>query len=120
MPDEVEPSVAIDEAHEDFVQHIESGSGRLRVLSTLTLVVSVLLLASYASQLLYPFVTGQTTVAVNLLDPTLLVFEGLIVALTLAWLYVGAVDYRFSTRLGRKVREARAKERDIEKQIART
>jgi uncharacterized membrane protein (DUF485 family) len=118
LPDSaVEPTVAIDEAHEDFAQHIETGSGRIRTLSVLTLVVSVLLLASYFSQLLLPFVTGQRTVTVNLVDPSLLVFEVLIIMLTLAWLYVGAVNYLFSTRLGRQVKEARAKEREIEKRI---
>jgi hypothetical protein len=118
LSEKPEPTIIIDEAHEDFAQHIEAGSRRIRVLSILTLVVSVLLLASYASQILLPFVTGQTTVTVNLVDPSLLVFEGLLVVLTLAWLYVGAINYLFSTRLGRQVKEARAKEREIEKKIA--
>jgi len=118
LSEKPEPAVIIDEAHEDFAQHIEVGSGRIRLLSVLTLVVSVLLLASYFSQLLLPFVTGQTTVTVNLVDPTLLVFEALIIILTLAWLYVGAVNYIFSTRLGRQVREARSKEAELEKRLA--
>jgi flagellar biosynthesis protein FliP len=117
LSEKPEPAIIIDEAHEDFAQHIESGSGRIRMLSVLTLIVSVLLLASYFSQLLLPFVTGQTTVTVNLVDPSLLVFEGLIIILTFAWLYVGAVNYLFSTRLGRQVKQARAKEEEIEKRI---
>ena len=117
MSDKAESAVIIDEAHEDFAQHIEAGSGRIRLLSVLTLVVAVLLLASYFSQLLLPFVTGQTTVTVNLVDPALLVFEGLIILLTFAWLYVGAVNYLFSTRLGRQVKEARSREQEIEKQM---
>ncbi len=117
MSDKPDSAVIIDEAHEDFAQHIEAGSGRIRLLSILTLIVSVLLLASYFSQLLLPLVTGQTTVTVNLVDPTLLVFEGLIIVLTFAWLYVGAVNYLFSTRLRRQVWEARAKEKEIEKRI---
>lgn len=87
------------------------------MLSIVTLVVSVLLLASYFSQLLLPFATGKTTVTVNLVDPSLLVFEGLIIVLTLVWLYMGAVNYLFSTRMRRQVREARAKEREIEKRM---
>jgi hypothetical protein len=117
LSDKPESAIVIDEAHEDFAQHIEAGSGRIRMLSILTLIVSVLLLASYFSQLLLPFVTGQTTVTVNLVDPSLLVFEGLLIALTFAWLYVGAVNYLFSTRLGRQVKQARAKEEEIEKRI---
>lgn len=118
MSDKPEPTVVIDEAHEDFAQHIEAGSRRIRLLSVLTLIVSVLLLASYASQLLLPFVTGQTTVTVNLVDPSLLAFEGLLVILTLAWLYVGAINYLFSTKLGRQVKQARAKEQEIERKMA--
>ena len=117
MSEKAEPAIIIDEAHEDFAQHIEAGSARIRTLSLLTLVVSVLLLASYFSQLLLPFATGQTTVTVNLVDPSLLVFEGLIIVLTFAWLYVGAVNYLFSTRMRRQVREARAEERVIEKRM---
>jgi hypothetical protein len=117
LSDKPESAIVIDEAHEDFAQHIETGSGRIRLLSILTLIVSVLLLASYFSQLLLPFATGQTTVTVNLVDPSLLVFEGLIIVLTFAWLYVGAVNYLFSTRLGRQVRDARTREREIEKRM---
>jgi len=119
LPDKAESAVIIDESHEEFAQHIETGSGRIRLLSVLTLIVSVLLLASYFSQLLLPFVTGQTTVTVNLVDPTLLVFEGLIIVLTFAWLYVGAVNYLFSTPIRKQVKEARAKEHEIEKRITR-
>lgn len=118
MSEKPEPTVVIDEAHEDFAQHIEAGSGRIRTLSILTLVVSVLLFASYASQLILPFVTGQTTVTVNLVDPPLLVFEGLLVVLTLAWLYVGAINYLFSTRLSRQVKEAREREVEIERKLS--
>jgi len=118
LSEKPEPTVVIDEAHEDFAQHIEAGSRRIRLLSILTLVVSVLLLASYASQLILPFATGQTTVTVNLLDPSLLVFEGLLVLLTLAWLYVGAINYLFSTRMSRQVKEAREREADIERKLS--
>ena len=117
MSEKPEPTVLVDEAHEDFVQHIEAGSSRIRLLSVLTLVVSVLLLAAYASQLLLPFVTGQTIVTVNLVDPTLLASEVLILLLTVAWLYVGAINYLFSTRLSRQVKEARTREQELEKRI---
>lgn len=114
---EPESSIVIDEAHEDFAQHIEAGSARIRTLSILTLVISVLLLASYFSQILEPFVTGTREVTVDLADPSLLVFEGLLVLLTLAWLYVGAVNYLFSTRLSRRVKAARAREQEMERRI---
>ena len=106
--------VAILDAHEDFVQHIESGQSRIRSLSIITIAVAFLLLASYFYQILTPFTTKTTTVTVNLLDPTLLGLEAVLILITFAWLYVGVVNYLFASRLGRQIKEARAKEREIE------
>ena len=92
---------------------------RLKLLSTVTLVVAVLLLASYASQVILPFATGQTTVTVNLLDPSLLVFEVLLILLTVAWVYVGAVNLLWARRLGGRIKKVRAEEAKILKQIRR-
>ena len=109
--------VAILDAHEEFVQHIESGQGRIRVLSITTIAVAFLLLASYFDQLLTPFATGTKTVTVNLLDPTLLALEVVLILVTFAWLYVGVVNYLFSSRLGRQIKEARAREKEIEGRV---
>ncbi len=109
-----EPSVEIIEAHGSFVQHIEVGSARMKTLSVITIVVAFLLLASYFYQVVTPFATGTSVVTVNLLDPTLLAFEAVLIVVTFAWLYVGVVNYLFASRLGRQVREARAKEKAIE------
>ncbi len=109
--------VAILDAHEEFVQHIESGQARIRVLSIITIVVAFLLLASYFDQLLTPFTTGTKTVTVNLLDPTLLALEVVLIAVTFAWLYVGVVNYLFASRLGRQIREARSREREMERRV---
>lgn len=106
--------VAILDAHEEFVQHIESGQARIRVLSIITMIIAFLLLASYFGQVLTPFTTGTKVVTVNLLDPTLLALEAVLIAVTFAWLYVGVVNYLFASRLGRQIREARAKEKEIE------
>jgi len=106
--------VAILDAHEDFVEHIESGQGRIRSLSIITIAVAFLLLASYFYQIITPFTTGTTVVTVNLLDPTLLGLEAVLILVTFAWLYVGVVNYLFASRLGRQIREARAKETEIE------
>ena len=117
MPDKAEVDVALYEISDDFAEHIEKGSRRIRLLSLITLGISVILLASYFSQIIYPFVTGQTTVVVNLTEPSLLALEGVLVLLTLAWLYVGAVNYLFSSRMAKAVKEAREHERSIEKMI---
>ena len=109
--------VAILDAHEEFVQHIESGQARIRALSIITMIVAFLLLASYFDQVLTPFTTGTKTVTVNLLDPTLLALEVVLILVTFAWLYVGVVNYLFASRLGRQIKEARAKEREIETRL---
>jgi hypothetical protein len=106
--------VAVLDAHEEFVEHIESGQARIRVLSLITIVVAFILLASYFDQVLTPFTTGTKVVTVNLLDPTLLALELILIAVTFAWLYVGVVNYLFASRLGRQIKEARAKEKEIE------
>ena len=109
--------VAILDAHEEFVQHIESGQARIRVLSMITIVVAFLLLASYFYQVITPFTTGTTVVTVNLLDPTLLALEAILIVVTFAWLYVGVVNYLFASRLGKQIKDARAKEKDIERRL---
>ena len=105
--------VAILDAHEEFVQHIESGQARIRVLSIITVVVAFVLLASYFDQVLTPFTTGTKVVTVNLLDPTLLALEVILILVTFAWLYVGVVNYLFASRLGKQIKEARVKEKEI-------
>ncbi len=113
----LEPSVQIIEAHGEFVQHIESGQTRIRALSIITIAVAFLLLASYFDQLLTPFFTGTKTVTVNLLDPTLIALEVILILVTFAWLYVGIVNYLFASRLGRQIKEARAGEKEIEARV---
>ena len=109
--------VAILDAHEEFVQHIGGGQARIRTLSIITIVVAFVLLASYFYQVIAPFTTGTTTVTVNLLDPTLLALEVILILVTFAWLYVGAVNYLFASPLGRQIREARSKEQEIESKL---
>jgi len=111
------PGAKIVEAHEEFIQHIEAGQRRIRTLSVITLVVAVFLGASYASQIVYPYASGQSVVTVNLLDPGLLVLEVGALLLTFAWIFVGATDYLFATRLGRMIKEARAAEHELGKKL---
>jgi hypothetical protein len=108
------------EAHEEFAQHIEAGQKRVRSLSVITLLVAVFLSASYVSQMVYPFVFGQSIVSVNLLDPTLLVLEFAALLLTFAWIYVGATNYLFATRLGKMVKAARVAEKELERKLEPT
>ena len=117
FPPEMPPGIQAMELNELFLQRLEEGTGRLRFLSVVTLIVSVLLLASYASQVILPFATGQTTVTVNLLDPGLLVFEGLLILLTVAWLYVGGLNLLWARRIGGRIKKVRAEEDKMLKRI---
>ncbi len=117
MTDNSEARVAAIEADEDFLQHVEVGQRKLRNLSLVTLVVAVILGAAYFSQIVEPFVTGQSVVTVNLRDPSLLVLEVLIFVLTLAWIYVGVVNYLYYTRLAKSIKVIRAKEEELLKRI---
>jgi len=114
---EKSPGVMIIEAQEELIQHIESGQARIRALSIITVIVAFLLAASYFSQIVLPFVGGDRYQTVDLLNPSLVVFEVALLALSAAWLYVGVVNYLFSTRIGKQVREIRAAERELEKRI---
>lgn len=117
---EKEPSVQVIEAHGSFVEHIESGSARMKTLSIITIIVAFLLLASYFYQVITPFTGGTTVVTVNLLDPALLALEVVLILVTFAWLYVGVVNYLFASRLAKQIREARAKEKEIERRLEPT
>jgi type III secretory pathway component EscU len=119
--DERSPGVMVIEAHEELMQRIESGQTRIRTLAIITIVVCFFLVASYFSQILLPFVeAGQRYQVVDLLDPTLIAVEVVVLLLACAWLYVGIMNYLFAARLGRQIKEIRAAEREIERKITGT
>jgi len=103
------------EAHEEFVQHIENGSSKIRALSLMTIAVAALLAVSYVYQLALPLITGTMIVQINLADPSLMATEIVLVVLALAWLYVGLRDYLFTQRLTKQIKEARRLEGEIMK-----
>lgn len=117
MSDEKSPAVMRIDAHEELVQHIESGQRKIRSLSLVTVVVSAILVAAYFSQIILPFAGGSKIQTVNLASPDLIAVEVVVLILSAAWLYVGVANYLFATRLGRQVAELRAAERELEKRI---
>ncbi len=117
MSDERPPAVRVIEAQEEFMQHIEAGGSRIRTLSIITIVVAFLLVASYFSQLVLPYTSGTRYVQVDLLNPTLIAAQIVLIVLVGAWLYVGVVNYLFSSRLGKTVREIRSAEKELERRI---
>jgi len=115
MPEDQKPSQV--EIHEEFIQHVEDGSSKMRLLSAVSAVVAFLLILAYLAQLILPL-TGTTSVTVSLTDPTLIATEVGVLVLTFAWLYVGVRDYRFTTGLAKQIKAARAAEAAMQKKIA--
>lgn len=111
--DERPPGVLALEATEDFMQHVETGSAKIRVLAVTSVIVAALLVVSYAYELLLPFATGTKIVEVNLADPTLMALEVFLTLLALAWLYLGFREYLFTARLNKQIREIRRLEHEI-------
>ncbi len=105
------------EAHEEFIQHIEAGQSRIRSLSVITIIVAVLLAAGFLVQILYPFVGGESTITVNVGDPSLIAVELILLLLAAGWAIIGIGNYRFSTRFGNMVKGARTAENELEKQL---
>jgi len=105
------------EAHEEFIQHVEAGQRRIRSLSVITIIVALLLAAGFLVQILYPFVAGESTVTVNVGDPSLIVVELILLLLAAGWAIIGIGNYRFSTRFGNMVKGARTAEKELEKQL---
>jgi hypothetical protein len=118
MSGEESPSRSLLEAHESFIQHVEAGRSRIRLLSVITVIVAFLLVASYFSQLVLPLVSPSARFqTVDLLNPSLIATQVLLIILVAAWLYVGVANYLFASRLGRSIREIRTAERELEKRI---
>ena len=104
------------EAHQELVQHIERSSRMMRALSAATILVAAVLAVSYVFQLLLPL-EGTTSVTVVLTDPGNVAAELGVLVLSLLWLYVGARDYRFSSRMRKEILAARAREAELGKRV---
>ncbi|MDV3277280.1 MAG: hypothetical protein LYZ69_02290 [Nitrososphaerales archaeon] len=116
MSEEEDPMVSGLELHEEFLQRIENGGRKIKTLSLITIFVAAVLAVTYASQLVVlPFMLGVTSQTVNLVDPSLMGVELGVLALTLAWLYVGLVDYRYTKTLVKQAQEIRAAEAELMK-----
>lgn len=111
------PGTQVIEAHEEFKRQIEAGSSKVRALGIITMGVTLLLIIAYVYQLVLPYFSGSRYVQVDLLDPTLVVTQILLIVLVGAWFYVGVVNYRFATRMQKRVRDVRASERELEGRV---
>jgi hypothetical protein len=106
--------VMVIDAHEELIQQLEFGQAKIRLLSVITVAVAFLLVASYFSQILLPFVSSSSRYqTVDLMSPTLIATEVILAFLGAAWLYVGVVNYLFSARLNKQIREIRSYEKEL-------
>jgi protein-S-isoprenylcysteine O-methyltransferase Ste14 len=103
---------------EEVLQRVESVGNKIRRLSLITIFVAAALVLGFASQIALPYASGSPTRTVNLADPVLVGVEVLLTALALVWLYVGVSDYRFVSGLTKSIKEARARETDLEKSLS--
>jgi hypothetical protein len=117
LSEDRDPKMMVIEMHEEFIQHMEKGGSIIKTLSSITVVVALLLVGSYAYELASPYFTGTTSVTVNLVDPVLQATEIGLLALGLAWLSIGLRDLVFTRKMSKAIREVRALEKEIEERI---
>ena len=118
MPDEKSPVSTMIDAHEEWLQRMDSTASRTRALSVVTIVAAGLLTLAYAAQFALSL-SGAPAVVVQVSDPILIGFQGVLLLLVVLWLYTGVDFYRFTSRLRKQVAEARKEEAELEKRVAR-
>ncbi|MDG6926692.1 MAG: hypothetical protein JRN51_07590 [Nitrososphaerota archaeon] len=119
-PDEKSVGVMAIDAHEELMQQLEAGRGKIRLLSGVTIAVAFLLCVAYFSQIVLPLTSSSNRYqTVDLLNPTLVATEVFLIALGAAWLYVGVANYLFSRRLNERIREIRSYEKQLMEKMDR-
>ncbi len=114
----IAPVVKAIELREEFIQHVEYGSTRIRILSVTSVVVAAILVVSYVYQMVVtPFILHVESVTVNLVDPLLIGTEVFLTALAALWLVLGITEYRFTSRMFKAIKEIRKEEKKIEEKI---
>ena len=117
MSDETSPLVRKSSLAEEFMQHVEAGTSKIRAISVISIVVAVLLAVSYVYQIFLPLAAGTRTVPVDLADPALIALEVVLLAVVLVWLLIALREYLFTVRLTKQVREIRRLEDEFAKKL---
>ena len=102
---------------EEFLQHVEAGSSKIRAISIISIIVAVLLAVSYVYQIFLPLAAGTRLVEVDLADPALVALEVVLLVVVLVWFLVGLREYLFTVRLTKQVREIRRLEDEFAKKL---
>jgi hypothetical protein len=116
MSEDKDPNVSMIEMQEEFIQHIEKGGRKIRLLASIAIVAGAYFALNYFLQLVVlPYGLGITSETVNLVDPTLVVLGVISLIVSLLWFYAGLRDLLFERRLAERVKEVR----ELQAQVAR-
>ncbi len=108
MPEEKDAGVSIIELQEEFIQHMERGGKKIRLLSLVATVVGAYFAVSYFVQLVVlPYGLGITSQTVDLVNPGLVGLGILSLAISLLWCYAGVRNLLFERKLAERIREVR-------------
>jgi len=115
MSEDKDPSVSIIELQEEFIQHMERGGRKIRLLALIAIIAGAYFALSYFFQLVVlPYGLGITSETVNLVDPALVALGAVSLVVSLLWFYAGVRDLVFERRLAKRIREVR----ELQSQVA--
>jgi len=116
MSEDKDASVSIIELQEEFIQHIESGGRKIRLLALIAIFAGGYFALNYFIQLIVlPYGLGIRSETVNLVDPVLVATGAISLAISLLWFYAGLRDLIFERRLARRIEEVRKLQRQVAK-----
>jgi hypothetical protein len=108
MTEEMDPGVNMIEMQEEFIQHMERGGRKVRLLAVIATLAGAYFAINYFLQLVvFPYVLGITTQTVNLVDPGLIVVGVASLAISLLWSYAGVRDLVFERKMAKRIKEIR-------------
>ncbi|HYA56697.1 MAG TPA: hypothetical protein VED22_07885 [Nitrososphaerales archaeon] len=115
MSEDKDPSVSIIELQEEFIQHMERGGRKIRLLALIAIIAGAYFALNYFFQLVVlPYGLGITSETVNLVDPALVALGVVSLVVSLLWFYAGVRDLVFERRLAKRIREVR----ELQSQVA--
>ncbi len=109
MSEDKDPGVAMIELQEEFIQHMERGGKKIRLLALVAVVAGAYFAVTYFVQLVVlPYALGITSQTVDLVDPGLVALGIVGLAVSLLWCYAGARNILFERRLAERIKEVRS------------
>ena len=116
MSEDKDPNVSMIELQEEFIQHMERGGRKIRVLALIATLTGGYFAISYVLQLaIVPYALGITRQTVILVDPSLMALEAVSLAVALLWLFAGVRDLSFQGKMAKRIKEIRALQAEVAK-----